>query len=94
MRTTFRPVEELLRAERVIARRDHPELARTLSHLASTARLVALLPGVYASPSAVEFDTRVRAVLTWNPDCILVGRAAARAWFCAGLSDDPCRGAW
>jgi very-short-patch-repair endonuclease len=81
MRTTFRPVEDLLRAEGVIARRDHPELARTLSHLASTGRLVAVLPGVYASPSSTDFDTRVRAVLTWNRDCVLVGTAAARSWF-------------
>ena len=82
MRTLQPEIEQLLATEGVIARREHPELASTIDWLVRNGSLRAVLPGVYAQLEMCDlFPTRVRALMRWDPDAILVGRAAARASF-------------
>lgn len=82
MRTLQPEIQQLLATEGVIARREHPELASTIDWLVRNGSLRAVLPGVYAQLEMCDlFPTRVRALMRWDPDAILVGRAAARASF-------------
>lgn len=83
----------------VIGRRQHPELAESLSWLVRRGELVAVLPGVYCQPEVIAtFETRVRAARLWDPDAVLVGAAAAKASFwpelrvgAVGLAVTGCR---
>lgn len=75
-------VSELLRRDHVIARRHHPELARSLSGLLERRELHALLPGVYCDPGArLDLTTRIAGAMAWHEDVVLTGRAAARVSF-------------
>jgi very-short-patch-repair endonuclease len=50
--------------------------------LVSTGALVAVLPGVYVPAGAqVDFLTRVRAAVAWDPDVVFTGETAARLTF-------------
>lgn len=86
MKTSHRAVAEILRAGKVIARRDHPELADSLDYLVARGHLVRVLPGVCAKPPADDIVTRVAAVMAWDRDAIVVGAAAARLWFWPAIS--------
>jgi len=82
VRTLQPEIQQLLATEGVIARREHPELASTIDWLVRNGSLRAVLPGVYAQLEMCDlFPTRVRALMRWDPDAILVGRAAAWASF-------------
>lgn len=70
----------------MIARRDHLELSGALDHLLDTGRLISVLPGVYARAPVLELEVRIAAAMAWDPDAVLVGAAAARAWFWPSLS--------
>ena len=66
----------------LISRRHHPELVGAMDALLAEKRLVRLLPGVYAAPTAAEQAlTRLRATQLWDPDAVLTHQAAARLTF-------------
>jgi very-short-patch-repair endonuclease len=83
VRTFTHAVHEVLEHQGgVIARRDHPELARTLSRMRAGGELLAVMPGIYAVPAlAGEVRTRIRAAMLWNADAVLTGAAAALVSF-------------
>ena len=57
---------------------EHPRRARTIRRMAASGTLTRLLPGVYAvSAVASTLEVRTRAVNLWDPNAIVVGRAAA-----------------
>lgn len=61
---------------------DDPRRARTVRRMAESGVLKRLLPGVYAIAAvAGSFDVRVRAVRLWDPNAVVVGRAAASIAF-------------
>ncbi|GAA2100254.1 hypothetical protein GCM10009841_14780 [Microlunatus panaciterrae] len=70
----------------VIAVRDHPQFASTLSRLVRERQLVASLPGVYV-PLELSRDplTRIRAAMMWDPDAVVFGGGAALVSFWPGL---------
>jgi very-short-patch-repair endonuclease len=71
-------IQQLLVTDGVIARREHPKLASTIDWLVRNGSLRAVLPGVYAQPEICDLlPTRMRALIHWDPDAILVGAAAA-----------------
>ncbi|WP_420176177.1 endonuclease domain-containing protein [Luteococcus sp. OSA5] len=73
----------------VVSRRDHRELRNAFDWLVKTGELVAVLPGVLAAASlANTFEARVAAVALWDPDAVVIGRAAARLGFWPGARDD------
>jgi very-short-patch-repair endonuclease len=75
-------VGEVLSRQGVIARRDHPELARTMAALVARGDLVPVLPGIYApADRAATVQTRIRAAMLWDPDSVLTGAAAAAVSF-------------
>ena len=78
MRAFQEDVHQVLATEGVIARRDHPKLVGTIERLVRNGNLRPVLPGVYAEPDACDsIWTRIRALMRWDPDAILVGAAAA-----------------
>jgi very-short-patch-repair endonuclease len=80
--TLHQDVQRILATEGVITRRDYPVLIGTIDRLIRNGRLRAVLPGVYAQPEACEsMSTRVRALMRWDPDAILVNEVAAWASF-------------
>ncbi len=71
-------IQQVLATEGVIARRDHPKLVGTIERLVRNGKLRPVLPGVYAEPGACDsIRTRIRAVMRWDPDVVLLGSAAA-----------------
>jgi very-short-patch-repair endonuclease len=71
-------IQQLLTADGVIARREHPHLVGAIEWLVRRGGLRCVLPGVYARPEACDLvGTRVRALMRWDLDAILVGAAAA-----------------
>ncbi|MGH3339703.1 MAG: hypothetical protein ACRDPL_12860, partial [Propionibacteriaceae bacterium] len=75
-------VQHLLTTEGVVDRRDHPKLISAIDWLVRGGGLKAVLPGVYAKPEDCESTaTRVRALMRWDPDAILIGATAAWASF-------------
>ena len=69
----------------IICRRHHPEMTGTLDWWVRRARLVAVLPGIYAVPELAHLPlTRRRAACLAHPDGVLTGAAAARATFWPG----------
>ena len=66
----------------MIARRDHLELARTMSSAVDRGELVPILPGIYASARASGDPlVRMKAAMLWDPDAVLTGSAAAAVSF-------------
>jgi hypothetical protein len=62
----------------VIARRDHPKLIGAIDRQVRNGTLRPVLPGVYAAPETCEsVQTRILALMRWDPDAILIGPAAA-----------------
>ncbi|HEY5785753.1 MAG TPA: DUF559 domain-containing protein [Microlunatus sp.] len=79
-------LRELFESETVVARRDHPELQEALKALLAGREIESVLPGVYALPDHREFpEVRALALRRYDPDAILLGRAAARFSFWPGL---------
>jgi very-short-patch-repair endonuclease len=75
-------IQYLLAAEGVVVRRDHPKLIGTIDWLVRNGCLRPVLPGIYAQPEACgSIQTRIRALMRWDPDAVLVGAAAAWASF-------------
>ena len=71
-------IHQVLATEGVIARRDHPKLVGTIDRLVRNGNLRPVLPGVYAEPDACDsIWTRIRALMRWDPDAVLVGAPAA-----------------
>ncbi len=82
MRALQHDIQQLLAAEGVIARREHPKLASSIDWLVRNGGLRAVLPGVYAAPEMCDsVGTRVRALMRWDPDAILLEAGAAWASF-------------
>jgi very-short-patch-repair endonuclease len=71
-------IQQILATEGVIVRRDHPKLVGTIERLVRNGNLRSVLPGVYAEPGACDsIQTRIRALMRWDPDAVLIGSAAA-----------------
>lgn len=71
----------------VVRRRDHPGLGSQLDWCVRTGELVSPLPGIHALPAvAATVPGRVRAAMLWNPDAVVVGRAAAALTFWPTIS--------
>lgn len=70
-------LSETLASHRVLRRRDHRELRRQIDHCLETGELIAALPGVYTAP-APDLETLALAAARYQPDCVVVGAAAAR----------------
>ena len=82
MKTSHFDIQAVLAREGVIALRDHPDLVGPIRWLVRRGDLCAVLPGVYAPRLAADtFDTRIRALMAWDPNAVLVAAAAARASF-------------
>ena len=78
MRALQYDIQQLLTTQGVIARREHPKLASSIDWLVRNGDLRAVLPGVYARPEMCDsIHTRVRALMQWDHDAILVGAGAA-----------------
>jgi very-short-patch-repair endonuclease len=81
VRTLQHDVQHLLATEGVVVRRDHPKLISAIDWLVRNGGLRPVLPGVYAQPEACDsIGTRIRALMRWDPDAVLVESAAA--WVC------------
>lgn len=75
-------IAHLLSQDRVILGRDHPALENSLVRAAAAGRLVRPLPGVFADPgNAGSLLTKVAAVSRWDPNAVILGRAAAALSF-------------
>ncbi|MFT4295690.1 MAG: DUF559 domain-containing protein [Micropruina sp.] len=70
-------LSEVLASERVLRRRDHHELRRPIDHCLDTGELIAVLPGIYTAP-APDVETLALSAARYQPDCVVVGAAAAR----------------
>ncbi|MFT4218004.1 MAG: DUF559 domain-containing protein [Micropruina sp.] len=70
-------LSEVLASDRVLCRRDHHELRRPIDHCLDTGELIAVLPGIYTAP-APDLETLALAATRYQPDCVVVGAAAAR----------------
>ncbi len=82
MRALQKDIERILATDGVISRRDNPKLIGAIDRQVRNGTLRPVLPGVYAAPSMCNpVRTRILAVMRWDPDAILVGRAAAWASF-------------
>lgn len=82
MKTSHFDIHTILAREGVIALRDHPHLVGPIRWLVRRGDLHAVLPGVYAlGASADKFETRIQALMAWDPNAVLVKEAAARASF-------------
>lgn len=69
-----------------VRRADHRDATGALDRALRKGLAVAVLPGVYV-PAALgdDPDTLKRAAMLWDPDAVVVGRAAAEASFWPGL---------
>jgi very-short-patch-repair endonuclease len=75
-------IQGVLATDGVIARRDHPKLTGAIDRQVRNGSLRPVLPGVYAAPEACDsVQTRILALMRWDPDAILIGPAAAWASF-------------
>jgi hypothetical protein len=82
VKTSQFDIQAVLAREGVIALRDHPDLVGPIRWLVRRGDLHPVLPGVYAPRLDVDtFDTRISALMAWDPNAILVSAAAARASF-------------
>jgi very-short-patch-repair endonuclease len=70
----------------IIGRREHPALAKAMDRLRAQGRLVSILPGWYAKASdARKVTVRMQAAAAADPDCVILGRAAASVTFWPAL---------
>lgn len=77
------------RAHGVLARSEHPNLVGAIEWLQRRGELVAVLPGVLASPAVSRtFEVRVLAVARWDPDAVITGHAAARLGYWPQAPDE------
>jgi len=82
VKTSHLDIQAMLAQDGVITLRQHPELAGAIRWLARRGDLQTVLPGVYAPPhTATAIDTRIRALMAWDPNTVLVEGAAARVSF-------------
>jgi very-short-patch-repair endonuclease len=82
MRSFHPDIQTILAQEGVIALRQHPEFSGAIRWLVRRGDLCTVLPGVYALPHAADAaDTRIRALIAWDPDSVLLEAAAARISF-------------
>ena len=82
MRALQKDIQQILAIDGVISRRDHLKLTGAIDRQVRNGTLRPVLPGVYAAPKMCDsVRTRILAVMRWDPDAILVGRAAAWASF-------------
>jgi very-short-patch-repair endonuclease len=82
VKTSHFDIQAVLAREGVIAPRDHPDLVGPIRWLVRRGDLHAVLPGVFAPRLDVDtLDTRIRALMAWDPNAVLVGAAAARVSF-------------
>lgn len=66
----------------LVARRQHPELARKLYTLCGRGELVIVLPGIYTLPHlADDWEIRAAAACLLDPGAVIVGDAAAALTF-------------
>ena len=76
---THQQITELLSRDRVIVRREHPELVRSLERRVVGGELVSILPGVYTVPELSHDPTVLVAGLSRaRPETIFTGATAAR----------------
>ena len=62
--TIHRDLAYLLRTQRLVLRRDHPELASAIDYGVRIGEVTAVLPGVYATASMARLPrTRMQAIL-------------------------------
>jgi very-short-patch-repair endonuclease len=82
MRGFHLDIQAVLAQDGIITLRHHPELTGAIRWLVRRGDLQTVLPGVYAPPHAANaLDTRIRAVMAWDPNTVLVEAAAARVSF-------------
>ncbi|WP_203567770.1 endonuclease domain-containing protein [Aestuariimicrobium ganziense] len=75
-------IEHHLSQNGLIRIADHAGWARMLSRLAAQGLVVRYLPGIYiAAASAGDLAIRCAAIMTWDPDAVITGRAAAKLSF-------------
>jgi very-short-patch-repair endonuclease len=78
VRTLQHDIQHLLATDGVVVRRDHAKLIGAIDWLVRNGDLRSVLPGVYAEPGACDsIRTRIRALMHWDPDAVLLGSAAA-----------------
>ena len=78
MRTLQHDIHHLLATEGVVVRRDHPKLIGAIDWLVRNGDLRPVLPGVYAEQGVCDsIQTRILALMHWDPDAVLLGSAAA-----------------
>jgi very-short-patch-repair endonuclease len=71
-------IDDLLRTEHIIMLRDHLPLQQALARGAQTGRLARMLPGVYVDAGAAQDrQIKIAAIMRWDPDAVICGRAAA-----------------
>jgi very-short-patch-repair endonuclease len=75
-------IQTVLAQDGVVTLRQHPELTGAIRWLVRRGDLRTVMPGVYAPPhTANSIDTRIRAVMAWDPNAVLIEAAAARVSF-------------
>jgi hypothetical protein len=78
VRTLQHDIQHLLATEGVVVRRDHPKLIGAIDWLVRKGDLRPVLPGVYAEQGVCDsIQTRILALMHWDPDAVLLGSAAA-----------------
>ncbi len=89
MRASTIDINRIVAESGVLVRRDHPALAAAIAWRVRQGHLAAVLPGVYAvAVRADDFDVRVRALSSVDPDAVLTGASAARVSFWPALRHD------
>ena len=74
VKTSHFDIQAVLAREGVIALRHHPDLVGPIRWLVRRGDLHPVLPGVSAPRLDVDtFDTRISALMAWEPNAILVG---------------------
>jgi hypothetical protein len=78
VRTLQLDIQHLLATEGMVVRHDHPKLIGAIDWLVRSGDLRPVLPGVYAEQGACDsVQTRIRALMRWDPDAMLIGSSAA-----------------
>ena len=89
MRALQHDIQQVLASDGVIVRRDHPKLRGAIDWLIRNGGLCSVLPGVYSAPGTCSsINTRIRALIRWDPDAVLVGAIAAHVSFWPDLHVD------